>query len=194
MAKDKNKIIVYRDWKAVFDDLTDREAGQLIKHFFSYVNDENPVLTNRVLKASFILIEKQLKRDLKLWEAKVEQCRSAGLKSAEVRKQNKTNVNERKQTSTNLTVNDTVNVNVYNSYIDEIKNSQWIETMYLLFKLKKGSISKLIDKFLLHLQTEEKQHDNISEFKKHFKNWLVILNRNNELEDFKITRNRNGML
>ena len=67
MADNKNKVIVYRDWKYTFDELSDEEAGILIKHFFSYINDENPVLEDRVLRASWIPIERTLKRDLKKW-------------------------------------------------------------------------------------------------------------------------------
>ena len=104
MAENKNKIIVYRDWRAVFDELTDEEAGILIKHFFAYVNDEEPVLEDRILRASFVLIKNQLKRDLKLWEKKVEKCSVAGTISANKRKQSSTSVNKRQQSSTDSTV------------------------------------------------------------------------------------------
>ena len=47
MAEGKNKIIFYRDWVDQFRDLTDEEAGRLIKHIMSYVNDENPTPPDR---------------------------------------------------------------------------------------------------------------------------------------------------
>lgn len=68
MADGKNKIIVYRDWKTTFDKLTDEEAGRLIKHFFNYVNDENPVPVDRLTEIIFEPIKQTLKRDLKNWE------------------------------------------------------------------------------------------------------------------------------
>lgn len=70
MATNKNAIIVYRDWKAIGEALTDEQFGRLMKHFFSYVNDEDPVLEDPLLKIAWIQIEQALKRDLKKWEAK----------------------------------------------------------------------------------------------------------------------------
>ena len=68
MATNKNTIQVYRDWKKTFDYLSDEEAGQLIKHFFSYVNDDNPKQPTGIVGMAWIPIESQLKRDLKKWE------------------------------------------------------------------------------------------------------------------------------
>jgi hypothetical protein len=124
MAEGKNTVVVYRDWIDKFEELTDEEAGKLIKHFFRYVNDLNPIAPDRITKLSFIDIEKSLKRDLIKWDKKVEGRSIAGKASAEARKrekelqQNSTNptiVDFVQQTSTNPTdsdsVNDSVNVN-----------------------------------------------------------------------------------
>jgi hypothetical protein len=70
MAENKNKIIVYRDWLSTFDSLTDEEAGKLIKHFFKYINDLNPVAPDRLTQLLFEPIKQTLKRDLKAYEAK----------------------------------------------------------------------------------------------------------------------------
>lgn len=72
MAKDKKAIIVYSDWIDLFVALTDEEAGKLIKHFFKYVNDENPVASDRIIELSFIQIKNALKRDLNKWEQTLE--------------------------------------------------------------------------------------------------------------------------
>ena len=42
MAENKKSFVAYADWKETFDALSDEKAGQLIKHIFAYVNDENP--------------------------------------------------------------------------------------------------------------------------------------------------------
>ncbi len=60
MAEGKNKIIVYKDWIKKFEALKDAEAGKLIKHFFRYVNDLNPVAPDRITELSFIDIEQTL--------------------------------------------------------------------------------------------------------------------------------------
>ena len=67
MAKDKKSILIYVDWIATFNKLEDDEAGRLIKHFFSYVNDLNPT-SDRLTELLFEPIKQQLKRDLKAYE------------------------------------------------------------------------------------------------------------------------------
>ena len=58
---------MYVDWISTFNKLDDDEAGRLIKHFFSYVNDLNP-LSDRLTELLFEPIKQQLKRDLKAYE------------------------------------------------------------------------------------------------------------------------------
>jgi hypothetical protein len=70
MAKDKKGFVLYADQKEIFDELPNDYAGKLIKHIFSYVNDENPTTDDLVLKIAFSSIKAQLKRDLKKYEAK----------------------------------------------------------------------------------------------------------------------------
>ena len=42
MAENKKSFIAYVDWKETFCSLPDDKAGQLVKHLFAYVSDENP--------------------------------------------------------------------------------------------------------------------------------------------------------
>jgi len=79
MAEDKTSIIVYADWIDKFESLSDKEAGQLIKHFFRYVNDKNPELKARVLKMAWHDIEKSLKRDLSKWEGTKKERSESGI-------------------------------------------------------------------------------------------------------------------
>jgi len=73
MAQDKKSIIVYADWIDKFEELTDDEAGKLIKHFFRYVNDLNPEAPDRTTKLMFIDLQNTLKRDLEKWESKLDE-------------------------------------------------------------------------------------------------------------------------
>lgn len=79
MAEDKKGILVYADWIDKFEEMTDEEAGKLIKHFFRYVNDLNPTAPDRIIKMAFHDIEKTLKRDLKKWEKSLEEKSQAGI-------------------------------------------------------------------------------------------------------------------
>lgn len=115
MAEDKKGFLLYADQRGIFEKLDNEQAGKLIKHIFSYVNDEDPK-GDFVTELAFESIKNQLKRDLKKYD-KIRAKRSeAGKKSAEKRKQQKqqvlTSVESVEQTSTNPTVIDNVNVNV----------------------------------------------------------------------------------
>ena len=119
MATDKKGFILYADQKELFDQLPNDKAGELIKHIFSYVNDENPETDDILLKLAFTPIKQQLKRDLvKFEETKVKRS-EAGKKSAEARRNkkeqdatNSTSVKSVQHTSTKATVKENVNVTV----------------------------------------------------------------------------------
>jgi hypothetical protein len=123
MAQDKKSFVAYSDWHGMFKALPDEVAGKLIKHVFSYVNDENPTNDDYIINALFEQIKSTLKRDLKKWEKQREQRSEAGKKSAELRatksNERSTSVNEKVR---NSTVNDNVNVNVnVNDNVNDIK-------------------------------------------------------------------------
>jgi hypothetical protein len=79
MAKDKKSFILYADQLEHFEDLTDEEAGQLIKHVFRYVNDKNPEAPNRIIQVAFNPVKQQLKRDLKTYECTKDERSKAGI-------------------------------------------------------------------------------------------------------------------
>ena len=116
MAKDKKGFVLYADQKELFEQLPDEKAGELIKHIFKYVNDENPTTEDLFIKLAFTPIKQQLKRDLKKFEATKEQRSRAGKRSAEVRKEQRKltpfNTVQRDSTKATVTVKDTVTVKV----------------------------------------------------------------------------------
>jgi len=116
MAENKKSFIAYSDWKGTFDALSNDKAGELIKHIFAYVNDEDPISEDMLINAVFSNIKNALKRDLEKWGKQHQQRKDAGKKSAEVRKQNATTVNERSISSTvSVSVSDSVTVNETNT-------------------------------------------------------------------------------
>ena len=125
MDKSKKSFILYSDQKELFDQLSDEQAGKLIKFIFSYINDEEPTTDNLLINLAFTPIKQQFKRDLDKWNKTKEGRSKAGKASAEARRNkkqqsstNSTSVNNVQQTSTsstdnvNVNVNDNVNVNV----------------------------------------------------------------------------------
>lgn len=135
MATDKRKIVVYADWKASFDALTDEEAGQLIKHFFAYVNDENPTSENRIVNLMFEPIKATLKRDLKKWEQTRIVRVEAGSKGG---KQKVANAKSGKQNVANVAVSDSVSVSVSDNVINIEERKQKFALTLKLFVEKYG--------------------------------------------------------
>lgn len=80
MADSKKSFLMYADWVTIFDQLTDEEAGVLVKHLFAYVNDRSPSLCDRMLNIVFEPIKIQLKRDLRKWEGEKEEKSNGGKK------------------------------------------------------------------------------------------------------------------
>jgi len=117
MAEGKKSFVAYADWKEVFDALPNEDAGALIKHIFSYVNDENPISDSVLINAVFANIKSTLKRDLQKWETQLEQRRSAGKKSAEIRS---TKSNDRSNSLNETTRNPTVSVSVSENVNDNV--------------------------------------------------------------------------
>ena len=114
MAQDKKGFILYADQKELFDQLPNEKAGELIKHIFSYVNDDDPQTDDLLIKLAFTPIKQQLKRDLKKFEETKKQRSDAGKRSAEVRKaqRDSTPLTSVQRSSTKATVKENVTVTV----------------------------------------------------------------------------------
>lgn len=140
MAEGKKSFIAYSDWKDVFDELPDEDAGKLIKHIFAYVNDENPESDSVLIRAVFANIKTTLKRDLDKWESQINQRREAGKRSAE---QRKATTVQRKATSVDSRArNSTVNVSVSDSVNDSVNEK----------KKKKGFTPPKIEDVILYFE------------------------------------------
>lgn len=123
MAQGKKSFIAYADWKGVFDELPNEDAGILIKHIFAYVNDENPVSDSILIRAVFANIKTTLKRDLCKYEIIRQKRSMAGKASADKRQQVLTSVESVDDVlcvSDSVSVNDTdiVNDNIKKKYAD----------------------------------------------------------------------------
>ena len=129
MAENKKGFVLYADQKSIIDMLPNDKAGELLKHIFAYVNDENPINEDPLINLAFEPIKLQLKRDLQKWEETRAKRSIAGSISAEKRKQQNqqvlTSVKSVEQRPTNSTVivNDNVNVNVNVNDINNISSS-----------------------------------------------------------------------
>ena len=118
MAVGKKNVIVYTDWISTFELLSDEEAGKLIKHFFRYVNDQDPQPPDRLIEILFEPIKTTLKRDLNKWETRAERARENGLRGGRPKTENNPEepnrlfLDEKKPVSVSDSVSDSVSVSV----------------------------------------------------------------------------------
>lgn len=131
--QNKDSFVLYTRFYDTFKELTDEQAGQLIKCIFEYVNDLNPEPSG-LIKIAFIPIKQQLKDDLVKWKEEKQKRSEAGKKGMASRynnvKEELTNDNNVKSVITkdksvksvitNLT--DNVNVNVYDNVLNNNNN------------------------------------------------------------------------
>lgn len=186
MAENKKKVVVYTDWINHFNDLTDDELGKLMRHFFMYINDMNPVLNDRILKIAWSPIETTLKRDLKKWEEYTNKQSINGKKGGRPKKPNETQKTQAFIEKPKKGVNDNVNDNV-----NDKENDIYISQGHLSITWE--DMNKLIDKF-----GEEKSDDVVRRVLNYRKNtkykslYLTALNWLNkeqkELEERKTKR------
>lgn len=117
MANWKKSFVLYSDRHQTFKMLSDEEAGKLIKHLLSYVNDENPVLEDRMLSILFEPIKQTLKRDLeRREETKKKRSDAWKLGWRPKKKQKKQKVSEKAKKA--VSVNVSVSVSDIEKYIE----------------------------------------------------------------------------
>ena len=176
MAENKKSFVLYADQRGLFDKLPDELAGNLIKHIFSYVNDEHPETSDLVIEIAFESIKTQLKRDLKKWEHEKESKSDAGiignlkrwnpdlyklylkdksnltelLSVAKNRKESQSDKSIAVNVNDNVSVNDTVNVNEYKRILLSEVNSD----DYPNLDLEHIEIAKSFQELFIKNQTE----------------------------------------
>lgn len=164
MAQDKKGFILYADQKALFDKLPNDKAGELIKHIFSFVNDENPETDDLLIEIAFEPIKQQLKRDLKKFEETRKQRSDAGKRSAELRQiqRDSTALDSVQRTSTNSTDKESVTVNVKdkvnsNIYSENVFLSD-VEYNSLIKKIGKEKVTEYIVRLSRYMLSKNKNY------------------------------------
>ena len=199
MAENKKSFVAYCDWQETFEELSDEEAGKLVKHLFNYVNDKNPETSDKLTRMCFIPIKQSLKRDLKKYEKYVHKQSVNGKKGG--RPKNPT-LSQKTQpfiekpkkadsVSVSVSVSDTVITieekedffikasSKYKMYAEQLfKDNVFIEALSRN-QIKdpnkdvcKNTIHKYLKLFLSHLDEYKHVHDNKKQFSANFSNWL----------------------
>mgnify|MGYP003647417796 FL=1 len=149
MAENKKSFVAYCDWQETFEELSDEEAGKLVKHLFNYVNDKNPETSDKLTKMCFIPIKQSLKRDLKKYEKYVEKQSVNGKKGGRPKNPTLSEITqpfiEKPKKADSVSVSVSVNDNVINKQKE--KRLLDFETFWNLYNKKKGT-KQAKDKFL----------------------------------------------
>lgn len=176
----KKSFVLYTDQREVFEELTDEDAGKLIKHIFAYVNDENPETNDKLLKIAFLPIKTQLKRDLVVWDEKKQQRAEAGRKGGLAKASNASEIlakpSNAKQSLANVAVNVNGNVNV-NDNVNVNGNVTNKESANALFSLDDIFIDFNKEKPLKRPYFERMSvvhSTDTKTIKSHFKKWAII--------------------
>ena len=183
----KKSFVLYTDQREVFDELSDAEAGKLIKHIFSYVNDENPITEDILIKVAFLPIKTQLKRDLKIWDERKQLRSEAGKKGGLAKASNATEILAKASNATNDVANLAVNVNVnenVNVNVNDISSltifttsrlggKNLFQEMMYIYDLNEEQVQKLFQEWdLTH-------DDQTFESERHLKNSFILFVKNN---------------
>jgi len=191
MAENKKSFVLYTDIIHVFANLTDDEAGKLVKHLLAYVNDQNPITDNRIIQIAFEPIKLQLKRDLKHWESVVDKRRDAG-KLGGLAKASKG-----KQNVANLAVTDTVNVtvinipfiNFWNIYPVKVGKAKCEPKWKKLTNEERVKIIDTLPRFIKHKPFESYNHPNPETYfnQKRWEDEIPVKNLNEPIDIYKMT-------
>jgi hypothetical protein len=195
MAENKKSFVAYCDWQETFEELSDEEAGKLVKHLFNYVNDKNPQTSDKLTKMCFIPIKQSLKRDLKKYEKYVHKQSVNGKKGGRPKNPTLSQKTQpfiekpKKADSVSVSVSDTIITieeenfkkasSKYKMYAEQLfKDNVFIEALSRN-QIKdpnkdvcKNTIHKYLKLFLSHLDEYKHVHDNKKQFSENFSNWL----------------------
>jgi hypothetical protein len=189
MAQGKKTFIFYSDWINLVREMDNEDAGELIKHLLSYVNDEDPTTENKYVRMAFGHMKAMLKTDLDKWDKKIKRYSEMGKASANKRtvKPKETIVEPRlTQVELTCTVNDNDNViinnkvdfkglmDLYTNQIGESGSDIWRESVYRKHKIKQGNLRELVDYFIIHLgtQTGGEYNEPFNKFRTYCSNWI----------------------
>jgi hypothetical protein len=165
----KKSFVLYTDQREVFDELSDEDAGKLIKHIFAYVNDEDPITEDKLLKVAFLPIKTQLKRDLKMWDEKKEQRAEAGKKGGLAKSSNAKQSLAKPSNATNDVANLAVNVNG-NVNVNDINKETLISLDEVEVEMSK---EKPMNRPFFNRMQEIYNLDE-KKIKEAFKNWKIL--------------------
>ena len=151
----KNSFILYKDNANFINKLSDKQAGQLIKNIFAYVNGQELSEIDPIAEGIFLVMQNQLLRDKEKWDREIIERKKAGklggLAKASKGKQSLANIASAKSAKQNLAkLGDSVTVTVSVSEIQEL---------YIYFKERINSSVTLTEKAQVKITCRLNKYD-----------------------------------
>ena len=183
----KKSFLLHCDFIHGIDELSDEQAGKLLKIIFQYVNDQNPVIEDQILRIAFTPIKLALKRDLDTWKKSCDKNKENGLKGGRPPKENPTepkkpsgligNPTEPKKADKDKDKDsDTNNISLKENHIEIFRklyqDQAWIEGLCMKFKCEVSEARKHLIDFKDSTILKEEWKEDTSDAKKHFFNWI----------------------
>lgn len=188
MAEGKESFLLYVDQGELFEELTDEQAGKLIKHTFKYVADKNPEAPDQITKLLFIPIKQTLKRDLKKYETYLAKQQANGKKGGRPKKEETQKTQpfiEKPKKADSVSVSDSVPVSVNVSSNDDVYKN--IDDLIKAYLSNDKLVKAVIDNN--NIKDEQDLSNRLTEFNKslsesgqfmktwkdytsHFRNWI----------------------
>lgn len=163
------------------------------KRFLSWFMDS---LRLGLFDANNVIFEcPPLSESMGVWETKKNNGSKGGRPSKIkvenlIESESKANQNHNSTVQNNTEQNNKREFDVF--ILDVSKHRQWSESFYMQFKVSKGSLKTLLNKFVvsLGLKDEKDQPKDIAKFKTHFINWCNVQERIGTLTEYKKNKSK----
>ena len=158
---EKKSFIIYENWARLFTELTDEDAGALIKAICNYKIGQESHIENKTINAIFSMMQTSLDIDNERYMKKVERIQK---------------INESKRNRDEI-VGVNVNENVYNRIFDSYNSQSNLIGCKALTKTRLDKLKSLLEIFPEKeiIETIEKANDTP---------WLIGKNKSNWKADF----------
>ena len=168
----KHGFVFYRSWLEAIEELPDALMFELLKAIVYYgLNQEEPAEMTAQARSYWKLIKPIIEANNKRYEN--------GKKAKQKQNVSKTEANEKQDGSVRIKELKNERIEeLKNERIEELKNYRIeedeaaVELFAIQMKTTRDEIVRLMIYFDNYLKSIDKQHPNITEYKRHFSNWV----------------------
>lgn len=195
-----NSFVFHTEWKDILKEYREEVRLEVYEAIIEYATSGTLIELKPLSKMAFAFIKQQIDKDRENIETISEKRRKAGQKGAQKRwskvkkkqttpapphTQQQVSTSSPSTSSTSSTLSDpsittTTLPTLLDEEIKELKSAQiWLDNLQSLHRIPTNELIKKLDEFKLHcLADGTASHPNINEAKRHFNNWLRIVNKN----------------